>query len=151
MTPAQSASFPTLLRNAHAAGLVALAPGHAPTLLAAATQLRFRAWQITLANAPDEAALMHLLGQQLGFPDWFGHNRDALADCLLDLSWSEAPGYLLLLNGFVGFAARAPEAAQALLDILADAASAWADDDIPFWVVFDGDAPAGLPMLAGTA
>ena len=33
----------------------------------------------------------------LGFPDWFGRNWDALHDCLGDLSWLKAPGYVLIM------------------------------------------------------
>jgi RNAse (barnase) inhibitor barstar len=32
----------------------------------------------------------------LEFPSWFGRNWDAFADCLKDLSWLPAPGYVVL-------------------------------------------------------
>jgi dATP pyrophosphohydrolase len=37
------------------------------------------------------------LGEDLAFPAWYGHNLDALNDCLTDFSWREAAGYLLLI------------------------------------------------------
>lgn len=140
--------FADLLPDAHAAGLVTLALERCAALQHTAAELDFQTWSLSLRDTTDEAALMQGLGEHLSLPAWFGHNRDALADCLQDLSWCEAPGYLLLLSDFAGFATRQPEAAQALLDILADTASIWADDAIPFWVVFAGDAPSGLPRLA---
>jgi hypothetical protein len=36
----------------------------------------------------------------LAFPAWFGHNWDALADCLTDLSWLPAAGYVLIWDGY---------------------------------------------------
>ncbi len=43
----------------------------------------------------DKAALHRALAQVLRFPDWYGHNLDALMDCLTDL---EAPTQLRLLG-----------------------------------------------------
>ncbi|MCZ7655132.1 MAG: barstar family protein [Rhodocyclaceae bacterium] len=34
----------------------------------------------------DRTTLFECLATTLKFPDWFGHNWDALADCLSDLS-----------------------------------------------------------------
>jgi hypothetical protein len=33
-----------------------------------------------------------------GFPDYFGHNWAALEDCLTDLAWIPAPGYLCVID-----------------------------------------------------
>ena len=33
------------------------------------------------------------IGKALRFPEWFGHNWDALTDCLLDMGWLPAAGY----------------------------------------------------------
>lgn len=36
--------------------------------------------------------------RKLDFPAWFGHNWAALEDCLIDLEWLPAPGYLLVVD-----------------------------------------------------
>ena len=37
----------------------------------------------------------------LEFPDWFGHNWDALADCLTDLTWATSmAGYVVVYAGW---------------------------------------------------
>lgn len=40
-------------------------------------------------------ALLDACATALEFPGWYGRNWDALADCLRDLSWLPADGYLL--------------------------------------------------------
>ncbi len=62
------------------------------------------------------------------FPDYFGHNVDALADCLWDVvrykygSDPGATGTVIALSRIDVFAARDPRLAWKLLDILAGAA-----------------------------
>lgn len=40
--------------------------------------------------------LFTLLANALRFPAYFGHNWDALGECLADLSWIDAPKIILL-------------------------------------------------------
>lgn len=35
--------------------------------------------------------------REFGFPDYFGHNYPALEECLTDLDWLPAPGYLTVV------------------------------------------------------
>lgn len=44
------------------------------------------------------AALFDEVGAALQFPDYFGENWAALAECLTDLSWLPAKGYVLLVT-----------------------------------------------------
>ena len=69
------------------------------------------------------AADMHAaLSSSLQFPEYYGRNLDALADCLSDLQISAEGGRALLLRGFDSFVAAQPDLAHALVDILATAA-----------------------------
>jgi hypothetical protein len=66
-------------------------------------------------------------------PDWFGHNFDALADALGDLSWCRAPGYILLLrNGGNTFGLIDEHLVAS--EILAGASASWKSQGKPFWV-----------------
>lgn len=76
---------------------------------------------------------LRAIADALRFPDWFGGNLDALADCLGDLSWLPATGYLLLLDHSDDWRARAPAEVDTVLAILNDAALRWAGDGTPFW------------------
>ena len=89
--------------------------------------------------APKER-LLKAIAEALGFPQWFGHNWDALEDCLTDLSWREAPGYVLLFEN--------PEPGDdlgVLIDIVHSAAEFWAGRGKPFFAVFI-DPQRSLPL-----
>jgi hypothetical protein len=62
----------------------------------------------------------------LAFPGWFGRNWDALEDCLSDLSWLQADGHVLLLEG---------QPDPVLIEVLASAAQFWAGQGKPFFAV----------------
>lgn len=76
------------------------------------------------------------LAQVICAPDWFGHNWDALADVLGDLSWQPAPGYVLLLCG--GNESLGLNDADLIIasDIFDDTVSYWKSQRKPFWVFF---------------
>src|SRR3954465_14539189 len=44
------------------------------------------------------ANLFAEFAQVLEFPDYFGHNWDALEECLADLEWLPAKGYILIIT-----------------------------------------------------
>jgi Barstar (barnase inhibitor) len=91
----------------------------------------------------DKAQLLKNLADALGFPDWFGHNWDALEDCLTDLSWREAPGTVLLIES-----AKPGDDLGVLTDILRSSAESWAGRGKPFFAVFvDPGRALSLPEL----
>jgi hypothetical protein len=103
--------------------------------------------RIGLEGASEKEALMQRIAQALDFPQWFGGNWDALEDCLTDLSWSKAGGHVLLIEGAEGLPG---DERGTLVDILASAASSWAQRGRSFFAVFiDGahQPPAHLPQL----
>ncbi|MEU3355227.1 barstar family protein [Streptomyces sp. NPDC037389] len=62
----------------------------------------------------------------LGFPDYYGHNLDALDDCLGDVAClgpydgsPEGAGLVLVLTDYDRFAAACPDVAHAVLDLIA--------------------------------
>ncbi|WP_136706750.1 barstar family protein [Agromyces sp. H66] len=85
-------------------------------------------YQITVLDASSwsaEADLHRDVAQALSFPDYYGHNLDALNDCLRDVvsqgyGWNpHATGLVLVFTGYDAFAARRPRPAQVVLDLLA--------------------------------
>jgi hypothetical protein len=99
--------------------------------------------RIDFAGAAGKEALMERVARALEFPHWFGGNWDALEDCLSDLSWSRAAGHVLLIER----AGDLPDDERGILiDILASAASSWAERKRPFFAVFL-DGVLALPEL----
>ena len=61
----------------------------------------------------------------LDFPDYFGHNWDALEECLIDLEWLPAKGYVLLITDAVHVLPNDETEYETFLEILRDAGEAW--------------------------
>jgi hypothetical protein len=86
-----------------------------------------------LRGRADKAAVLDALAAALAFPSWFGGNWDALEDCLTDLSWREADGYVI---GLAGIGAQGDDLGI-LVDILSSAAAFWGEQGKPFFAVFE--------------
>ena len=99
--------------------------------------------RIDLAGAADKQALMQRIARVLEFPRWCGGNWDALEDCLCDLSWSKSGGHVLLIEAAVDLPT---DERGILIDILASAATSWAERKRPFFAVFLDGSPT-LPEL----
>lgn len=108
----------------------------------AALALAFAVAPVDCSGCTDKAEVLAQFACALRFPDWFGGNWDALADCLGDLSWWPAPGYLLLLDHAGGWRDDDPTSFAMLLEILGEAAQQWATQAVPFWVLIPLSATA---------
>ncbi len=103
------------------------------SLVEAGRLLRYTVAPIDLRTCTDLPAVLREIADALQFPDWFGGNLDALADCLNDLSGLPTAGNVLLLEHIGDWRERAPDEVDDVIDILNDAAARWADDQVPFW------------------
>ncbi|KAA2266090.1 barstar family protein [Solihabitans fulvus] len=81
-------------------------------------------------------AALAAIATALSFPDWFGHNLDALHDSLTDLSWLPAGEHVLTWSGADALRRSDPAAFAAISSVLADAELATADGDRPFRTIF---------------
>lgn len=104
---------------------VYLAPPDLPALQRAADAAGLAWFSVDLARVADKKSLLAACRRELGFPQTFGGNWDALADCLQDFSWRDAPGYVISLEQAAVMAQTAPREFQLLLEILTDAATYW--------------------------
>ncbi|HWX67484.1 MAG TPA: barstar family protein [Rhodanobacter sp.] len=88
-----------------------------------------------LAGCHDKDELLQRLAVTLQLPVTFGHNWDALADCLRDLGWIPAWGYVLLFEHTDDLRHAAEADFNILLGILDDATTFGNDNDMP-WFAF---------------
>lgn len=105
-------------------------------IVTAAEAKGFGAYNIDLSTIDDKPALMREMQEALDFPQWFGHNWDALEDCLTDMSWSDHPGYVLLISGGSAFRKRDKALFETLVDVLKTAADYWRGEERAFWAFF---------------
>jgi RNAse (barnase) inhibitor barstar len=100
---------------------------------------------LSLAGVQGKEGLLKKLADALGFPKWFGGNWDALEDCLSDLSWRDATGWVLI---FRDFGALPRDELGVLLEVLSSAAQFWAERGKLFFAVFiDPQRSLALPDL----
>jgi RNAse (barnase) inhibitor barstar len=113
-------------------------------LMAAASAVGFLVSRVDLRKTRNKTELLAELGKALRLPEWFGENWDALFDCLVDMGWQPALGYVTLLENGDMLHARAPEDFATLIDIFRQAAQEWQARDVPFWCLVelrDHDSP----------
>lgn len=131
------------------AGVYPLPQGGLADLRSAAEQQGLALFYIDLAGITSKDRFLAAVAQALGFPDWFGRNWDALEDCLTDMSWQPAGGYVLILAHADDFHMADEDSFALALRILQTAAEFWREDGIPFWALVDlrSSGTAVLPEL----
>lgn len=113
--------------------------------LAAAEAAGWTAVRLDLDGVRSKAGLMGRLGEALLLPEWFGGNWDALADCLIDLSWlPDAAGRLVAVTSWREFADARPRDWEVLVEILEEAVDFWrAQDGAPPLTVLLAESGSG--------
>ena len=77
------------------------------------------------------------------FPDYFGKNYNALKECITDLDWLPAEGYLFVIKNSANLMIEEPgHDLGVLLRILSEAGEEWADPYIEWWA----EKREGLPF-----
>lgn len=143
----QTPYFEAILADADQAGVYHMPKVDPEPIVRAAEANGFPLFRIDLGQAKDKASMLAAIARAMDFPDWFGHNLDALADCLCDMGWRPAEGYVVLLEHCDPIHGYAEEDFVAALEIFGQAAEEWREQGIPFWCLVDmqADGIAWLP------
>ena len=132
-----SNSLEQLLQNKDRAGVYLTGPD--TRLIAEAAQAAGLAlWRVDIGRVHDRDGFTGLVAKALAFPDWFGGNWDAFEDCLGDLSWHPAPGYVLLLEHAKHFGAGHKQEFVTAVEVLDGVAQYWQEQGKPFWAIVSG-------------
>lgn len=126
MTPKHSPALSTYLQSTKAPWtslLVVTAGKRAESLVRPPTGFVLKIIKGRHCKTP--ANLFAEFARTLEFPDYFGHNWDALEECLADLEWLPAKGYILLVTNAEGVLPEDEEEYETFLEILRDAGEAW--------------------------
>ncbi len=95
------------------------------------------------AKCKTKDGLFAEFARALSFPDYFGHDWDALEECLADLEWLPAKGYVVIVTDAEQVLAKDKEEYPTFIDILNDAGESWssrqgnsaAQTGVPFHIV----------------
>jgi len=111
----------------------------ASTIVQAVERRAWRCFYLDGRRIEDKATFLAASAQAMRFPSYFGHNWDAFEDCLTDLAWAPAPGYVLLYDDVTRFAAAHPNEWATTRAILADAVAHWRALGMPMYVLLRGE------------
>ena len=77
-------------------------------------------------RARSKAALIEEMARVFQCPEGTGHNWDALEECLADLEWLPAKGYVLVIDNADELLADSPDDYRTFIEMLKDVAEEWA-------------------------
>ena len=124
------------LLDPHANGVYFVGREDAEPIATGSVMASLHLTRIDLASVVDKAGLLHCMAAALHFPTYFGHNWDALEDCLNDLSWLPPGGYVLLFEHADALQNADGDDFEILLDILAGVTAEAATCGLPWHVFF---------------
>jgi len=108
----------------------------------------FACFHIEGKNIARKEQLMNAASTAMHFPKHFGNNWDALEECLTDLEWIEADGYVIYYDHIDGLLEAHPDQFETLVEILRDSVASWKEDGEPMVVLLSGaNAPKGVTRL----
>jgi RNAse (barnase) inhibitor barstar len=82
------------------------------------------------------------------FPSHFGNNWDAFYDCLTDMDWVDAEGYLIYFDHTDAFASHHESQLETVVELFQDAVDFWKAEGKPMLVVLSGTvAPPGIKKI----
>ena len=87
------------------------------------------------------ASLFAEFAQAMKFPDYFGHNWDALEESLVELDWAGSSGVVIYYDHIDGLLAANGDQFETLVEICRDAVASWKEDETAFVVIFSGTKP----------
>jgi RNAse (barnase) inhibitor barstar len=126
-----------ILANAELAGVYEIPEGGVEAVIAAAEANKQIVYRADLRQARSREVMLRIIGEGLELPAWYGANFDALMDCICDMNWIPAPGYVIILENCHNINTLAPPEFNMLIDVFAEAANAWREEDKPFWCFVD--------------
>jgi RNAse (barnase) inhibitor barstar len=126
--------------------------GDARELARAAAAAGLMVIYVDIGHAHDKEGFLADASRAMRFPDWFGGNWDAFADCLKDLSWLQAKGWVVILEKSKHFCGGHGHEFKEAMDIMAEAAAYWRSQGKPFWTLIGGPEgwKSGWPEMPST-
>ena len=90
----------------------------------------------SVAGVTTDKDLFAVVSTAMQFPDYFGNNWDALDECLGDMDWLPADGYLLILRDAARGWSQSPYVLGRFVTSWLEACEYWTGNQVPFHLVF---------------
>jgi RNAse (barnase) inhibitor barstar len=111
-----------------------------------AERVGWRVFWLDGAGLRDKRGLMDRCDEEFSLPSHFGHNWDALQDCLNDLSWTPTTcGYLVVYDHWRDLEAADPQTHRTLMSVFETAAAYWRKGTTPMAVLLLDEEPVAGP------
>jgi len=105
-------------------------------------------FQIDGTRVTRKEQLLNAAATAMRFPGDFGHNWDALEECLVDMEWVDGDGFVVYYDHIDGLLNEHPDQFETLVEILRDAVESWKEDGEAMVAVLSGSkAPKGVGKL----
>jgi len=99
-------------------------------------------YRVDIDHAHGKQDFLARVSRAMHFPDWFGGNWDAFADCLKDLSWTEGDGtprgWVVILERSKHYCDGHRHDFEEAVGALADATEFWRGEGRPLWTLIGG-------------
>ena len=126
--------------ESHKGGVWFLPGGEARALQSAAKKAGYTYVHIDGSKIERKEQLLNHLATALRLPKTFGHNWDALEECLNDLE-GDGEGFVIHYDHIDGLLGAHPDQFETLVEILRDAVGSWKEDDEALVVLLSGSKP----------
>jgi hypothetical protein len=94
-------------------------------------------FKVDLSGTAGKEGFLRVVAQALEFPSYFGMNWDAFEECINDMEWHPADGYVIVLQALEAFSRNAPGDFKLANSIFKTAAKDWKTKRKPFYVIMD--------------
>jgi RNAse (barnase) inhibitor barstar len=122
--------------------------GELRTVQSAAKKAGYAFFHIDGKKIERKEQLLNAFATALRLPESFGHNWDALEECLTDLEAGDNDGYVIYFDHIDGLLAAHPDQFETLVEMLRDAVQSWKEDGTAMIVLLSGaKPPKGVPKL----
>ena len=142
-----STIFPTIEFNTDQAATTSglyVSTGLQSALLLDIEQSRFRLFHLDGKRIIDRSSYFQALAHLFEFGSHFGHNWDALADCLTDCSWGENDRIVVVYSDYEPFAISDPEAWAIAMEIWEASVVFWQAQGVKLSIVFQVSGDSAL-------
>jgi len=90
----------------------------------------FHVFHVNGAQCKTKSSMFTEFGKRLGFPSYFGRNWDAFEECIRDLEWLPARGYILVITCADKLLSRNRKDFEIFVDIMNAAGAEWSSRSV---------------------